>query len=401
MTVNPSTMRLGIASILIGLVGAYGVRVMMDEEEAPPPAAEAEKALVPLASQDLPAGRTLRRGDISFYPMDADEMKERSYPLELVMMEPSQIVGRRLRKPLRQGDPFLTTEVYLEGQGPTYELKAGYRAIPIQVSVLHGGSADASDVVDVFFTSASRRYNERTGERAIPQKTIAVLDAVEILEVHRPQVTALQAVVGYRAKDPTFLLQVLPDQAAKVTALKGHGHFSMMIRPPNDLSLPQGERQPYTLEGLLGLNVEKEPPRRPPYWTTEYVRRGSFSARHFPVRIVPPQQPPGAEAQGDQAADASPLDRRSPAARRPSPQRPGGQGSRPLLDPGDSPPPSARSPQVPYRSSGAGAPTPAGAPAAASPDPAPRPQPQPATSRPTPAGDDEATNPFADDEILP
>lgn len=37
MTVNPSTMRLGIASILVGLVGAYGVRVMMEEEECDRP----------------------------------------------------------------------------------------------------------------------------------------------------------------------------------------------------------------------------------------------------------------------------------------------------------------------------------------------------------------------------
>jgi hypothetical protein len=66
-------MRLGIASILIGLVGAYGVRLVM-EDEAPPPEVKEKILAVPLANQDLPVGRILRRGDIAIYPMTKEKM---------------------------------------------------------------------------------------------------------------------------------------------------------------------------------------------------------------------------------------------------------------------------------------------------------------------------------------
>lgn len=398
MTVNPSTMRLGIASILVGLVGAYGVRVMMEEDETPPAEVKVEKFLVPLASQDLPAGRIIAKGDIALRQMDADTMKQEGMPLDLVMMAPEQIIGRELRKQLRLGEPFLTTSVYLEGDGTKYELKPGYRAVSVEVPMSRGGYAESGDVVDVYFTSTPKAADPRTGTRAIPQKTISLVDAVTVLEVTRPRLTAMMAAVGYIGKAPTFLLQVLPDQVPRFQALQGNGEFSLMLRPKDDVSLAKNDGKGVSIHDILGLE-EEEQPREQPRWVTEYYRGGGRSAQQFPINLPSPEQMAEMQRQYNEAqaraaaanggaqppvADASPVDAPNTA---PTPRR------RPTLrEPEAATGGLETAPQVPYRAS---EPT--------NSRPLPR-APMPTTPAPPAASTTDSANPFGDDpsgEVLP
>lgn len=400
MTVNPSTMRLGIASILIGLVGAYGVRLVMEEDEAPP--AEVKKIhKVPLANQDLPVGRVLRKGDMSIHEMTMEQMKQKGMPLDLVMMAPEEIIGRRLRKPLQLGEPFLTNAVWLQDVGPEYELKPGYRAVAVTVSLARGAYAEANDVVDVFFTSTPRPADEKIGRRAIPETTIRVAEAITILEVTRPDSTALQAMARQHGSSATFLLQVLPDLVSTFQALHGHGEFSFLLRPDNDESLAKNSGSKGTsLEDILGLEEEVPPPQQP-IWVTEYYRGGSRSGQQFPI---PPQYTPeqiaemerlykeeqaklaAASGGGDPIYAEAPVEDRRPL---PAPVR-----RRPVSTLREPAAPSGGA-QIPYRGD---------EPATRKPLPRSSATPLPRRSPLTASDVDDAANPFGDDDasdVLP
>lgn len=367
--VNPSTMRLGIASILVGLVGAWGVRTMMDDEEPVAEKAPPQAALVPLAATDLPEGRTIRRGDIGFVEMTQNEMIERGWQTNLVMTGVEDIVGRQLKKRIALHSPFLTTDLYLEDEGPRYRVRDGYRAAQVTVHPAHGGHVDEGATVDVYFTSDKK--DGKRGEISIPKKTIKVVSAVPVLHVFRPQLNALQNAVGYKEKDPTFTLEVEPTIAENINVLTDHGRFSMVERPEGDVALPtESTEAPKGFLDLLGIE-EPEPQYPPPTWVTEYYRGGSKGALQFPVNYAPPPQDPDQVAQGDNPPASGP----NGAARGPQPT----PAARP---------PAGAQPQIPYRPD-------------AQPDEAlPRPPEQtPTPATPTPAVDapPQAADPFVDD----
>jgi Flp pilus assembly protein CpaB len=335
--------------------------------------------------------------------MTLEKMKEASMPVHLVMMSADQIMGRQLRKDLRVGEPILTTDLYLEDEGPKYQVKPGFRAVSVSVSMARGGYAEAGDVVDVYFTTTPQASNRKTGTLALPLMTVPVTESVTVLEVTRPAVTALMSAVGYKSKDPSFLLQVPPDQADKFQALQGHGEFSLLIRPADEPSLAKGAEgeDPMTLYDALGIELQP-PPQPPPTWITEYYRRGSRGAQQFPIPQPSPEeieqlkrqyaeyQAQVAKAQGQQAPpDASPLDEESPT---PAPVR-----RRPTLREPEMPvdPAAGESePQIPYRASEPPAAT-----------PLPRSTAPAADDGFGSAGADDAgadnANPFSDDEVLP
>ncbi len=374
--VNPSTMRLGIASILIGLVGAWGVRTMMDEEEPVAEKAPPQAANWPVATMDLPEGRVIRRGDVGFVSLTQTEMVERGWQTQLVMANVEDIIGRQLRKRLSLHSPFLTTDLFLDGDGPRYKVRDGYRAAQVTVPTSFGGHVGPGATVDLSFTSEEK---EGKGDKpSIPVKTIRVAAAVQVLDVLRPSPNyGMPTMVGQRgrssgpAPDPTFTLEVEPEIAMNINTLRSHGQFSMVERPAGDLPLPtemprhtENSEGPADLLTLLGIE-EPEPETGPAIWTTEYVRGGGKSALQFPVSYAPPPpQDPDQVAQGGNPPGA---------ARGPQPTPAG-------------PPPAGSQPPIPYR---AGAPT----------DEA---FPRPPVQTPTPAVDASGTplkaaDPFVDD----
>ena len=83
-----------------------------------PPQGVEDAYAVPLTAADLPKERKIKASDIVMMPMTKRELDSRGWPLEQVMMSPEQIRGRTLRAPLKAGQPFLTTILYLEGEEP-------------------------------------------------------------------------------------------------------------------------------------------------------------------------------------------------------------------------------------------------------------------------------------------
>jgi Flp pilus assembly protein CpaB len=263
-------MTVGIFAVLFGLVGAYALRASLTkpEADAPPPPRHVN---VPLASAAIPAGRRLTLGDMVLVPMTQEDMRGRNYPLEQLMIDTNQLVGRVVQKDMKPGDPFLTGGMYAEGTGPKLadKLKPGMRAVTIPIDNLSavGGSTVEGSFVDVLFRARSREADALTGKPAIPPTTVTLLENVEVLAVARVDTSARRGRdEGIDLRDvnnsrPTSLtgnepivsvtIAVTPDQANIVKAVLGQGEMSLALR--GEKSANNVTPNKYTLEGILGI----------------------------------------------------------------------------------------------------------------------------------------------------
>ena len=83
---------------------------------------------MPVASVDLPAGRSIVEEDVMTIPMTREALAKANFP-PLLMQKVSQITGRILRESHKRGQPFEPSGFYPKGMGPSIveNLKAGER----------------------------------------------------------------------------------------------------------------------------------------------------------------------------------------------------------------------------------------------------------------------------------
>ena len=244
----------------------------------------------------------IRLGDISLVPMTPKQLNSQEWPIQSVMLSAEQVIGRTLLKPLRQGRPFLTTELYLEGSGPEYTklLTRGYRAVSLVIPLDRGGYVNPGSSVDVLFRAAPRAGDADTA--AIPETTITLIQGAEVLAVERPlpSTNRLAATRGIdlRNRDvssqpaaPTVVLAVAIEDANRLQAVLGRGEISLVSRPPGetDAGRPPG---PVRLEDVLGIEppVPPEPVAEPTRYLTEIYRGTDRSVNGFQAdgnRYVP------------------------------------------------------------------------------------------------------------------
>jgi pilus assembly protein CpaB len=270
--ISTGTMTVGIFAVLFGLVGAYALRASLTKPpvEGPPPPRSVN---VPLASAAIPAGRRLTIGDMVLVPMTQEDMRGRNYPLEQLMIDTNQIVGRVVQKDMKPGDPFLTGTLYAEGTGPKLsdKLKPGMRAVTIPIDNLSavGGSTVEGSFVDVLFRARSRPADVQTGKPEIPPTTVTLLENVEVLAVARVDVSARrgrdegidlrdmnqQRPASLTGNEPivSVTIAVTPDQANIIKAVLGQGDMSLALRGDKAATNSVTPNK-YTLEGILGLS---------------------------------------------------------------------------------------------------------------------------------------------------
>jgi pilus assembly protein CpaB len=268
--ISTGTMTVGIFAVLFGLVGAYALRASLTRPapDGPPPPRTVN---VPLASSAIPAGRRLTLGDMVLVPMTQEDMRGRNYPLEQLMIDTNQIVGRMVQKDLKPGDPFLTASLYAEGTGPKLadKLKPGMRAVTIPIDNLSavGGSTVEGSFVDVLFRARMRPADALTGKPEIPSTTVTLLENVEVLAVARVDVGARrgrdegidlrdvnqQRPAAATGNEPivSVTIAVTPDQANIIKAVLGQGDMSLALR--GDKAANNVTPNKYTLEGILGI----------------------------------------------------------------------------------------------------------------------------------------------------
>jgi len=268
-------MGVGILAIGVGLVGAWGVRSMLTQEEEPAPAPPARRPdPVPLAATNLPANRVIRLTDIALVPLSSQQMKERDFDLSQTILGTQHLIGRRLKEPLRAGRPFYTSGLFLEGEQPALEPKPGYRAVTIVSEAERAGALQTGDYVDVVFRSTPRRATDTSP--AIPEKTVTLMRGVEVLRIYRPEVTQYRRALGYEDEAPHITVAVQPKQAAILQAVKGRGDITLTkVLNPGGAPDVLAQADDIKLEDILG--VEPKPPEPAPAgpdWITEIYRRG-------------------------------------------------------------------------------------------------------------------------------
>lgn len=259
--ITPGTMTVGIMAVLFGLVGAYGVRRFTQPEPKPvvaqPPRAQASTdVFAPLAATDLVPDKKLAISDIMIVRMSREDVRERGLPSDY-MTNPQQIAGRMLKKALKKGDPFVTTDLYSEGMGPNLaeRLKPGLRAVTIPMESVDsvGGLAGPGSIVDVLFRT--------NGKDGIPETTVMLMEGVEVLAVNDVTVPGSRVNGNGNGHKKSVTLAVSGPQAAALMVVEGRGDLSLSLRKPGDEVRDASYRpSPLTLESLLGI-----PPKRAPF----------------------------------------------------------------------------------------------------------------------------------------
>lgn len=286
-TISKTTISIAILAILSGLVAAYGIRAYLSQEKpvAPPPPHAPPPRTVPLAGTDLPAGRLVSPGDIVLTSMSREEYVElsRRYAGKLIMQTPQSVLHRRLKGAVAQGRPFLSSDLYLQGTGPSLsdQLQPGYRAIPLRVPQTHEGRVQPGDWVDIVFRVQPRPA--KSGQPAIPEKTVTLLEHLEVLEIVGPPGPDATA-SGRRGTTPqagfsVVTLAVPTEQSDVLAAVDGRGELWLVTSPDNRVgqaAAPAGAvPKPATLAELLGIQ-----PPVPPFETAIY-RRGRVQINRF------------------------------------------------------------------------------------------------------------------------
>lgn len=312
-------MSVGVLAIFSGLLGAYGLRAVL-LSEPPARAVPNPTIIVPLATADLPAGRVVRFGDVGIHRMTQKQLIERKLANPNVMLSPEQVMGRRLREPVKQGEPFLLSSMYLEGDPNNVSelLKPGFRAVSIQVPELLGGVVEAGATVDVLFRSSAGK--SPNGRVFIPETTVTLIEAVEVLAVERQKpIVQRSNSLDLRtrgrpvvfAPPPTVTLAVSLEQANVLRTVDGRGTISLVPRPTSETVSPApgvvSVTKQFTLESLLSL----QPPKAP--FATEIYRRSSRSVRVFGddeleralSLVTPPTAPDASAAPSDTAPAGS------------------------------------------------------------------------------------------------
>lgn len=273
-----------VMAILAGLVGAYVVRNSLLKE--PVLAKEPPKPVViPLATSDLPAGRQIALGDIALVSMSPAMMEEKGFTGMSTMMSPEQIMGRVAKDPIRQGQPFLTTNLYLEGTRKDFtdDLRPGYRAFSMSLAKDKGGALPTGSMVDVLFRTTEKKATS-PGERSIPEVTVQLFQGVEIIDVYNPPPPTSTRGAGLDIRNmgprtipnPTVTVAVTPEQAQILQTASGRGELTLVARPENERNVAANSK-PKTLDDLLGL----APPPQIVVFATEAYRRGARSVQVF------------------------------------------------------------------------------------------------------------------------
>ena len=281
---SPGTMAAAIFAILIGLTGAFAVRQYLHNPTTA--AAVAAKAdvpkpiLIPSASSDLPAGRTISLTDIVVTSIKPADIKKSRFYQKPFMPTVQQIIGRTLMVEHKKGEPFLPEELYPEGMGPSVidSLRPGFRAvsIPIQNIQAVAGFARPGSIVDIIYRSAPHNGN--------PEMAMTLLESVELLAVGEISFEGQKVGKALKESGSSVTVAVTPIQAKALKIVEGKGDLTLALRRGEDnMVLPVSSgSDAMTLEQLLGLPSSRRVTQIDIYRGAE-LKRIQFDEAALPV----------------------------------------------------------------------------------------------------------------------
>lgn len=242
MRPSSGTLLLGIFAIMFGLLGAYAVRKELHKPiaKADAKAEKLQSITVPVASQNLEAGRKLTLGDIALMKLTPAEMKAQKITGSF-MSSPKQIIGRVVKTSIKEGATFDSPNFYPEGTGPslTDRLKPGYRAVTISVNQDAGvaGFAIPGSLVDVLFRADAVTSANSDPQDQVPEMTVTLIDGAEVLALNKDTTQALKidaATPTASGEKMSVTLAVTQRQAVALQVTAGRGSMSLSLRGKAD-----------------------------------------------------------------------------------------------------------------------------------------------------------------------
>lgn len=269
---SPGTLLVGIFAILFGLLTAYAVKRALTQTPAEV-VTEKPKEMewrIPVAVGDLPVGRTITDNDVMTLTLNREQLAKADFP-PMWMNSVPQIVGRTLRQPHKNGQPFNPSLFYPTGMAPdvSEKLKPGERAVTIsmQPEAVDGMFVTPGSVIDVLFRAKSDDKLE------LPDATVTLLSQVRVLAV------GTNTVEGERSpaepgKKQTVTLALNDKQARALKVVEERGSLTLTLRNASDAT-PAEKDGPTTILNLLGLKEPEEP------FVSEMYRRGQLRTLTF------------------------------------------------------------------------------------------------------------------------
>jgi Flp pilus assembly protein CpaB len=286
--ISRTTMMLGIFAALTAFIAAYGFRALMQKPEettTPTKAEQEEEFKIPLAATNLPADRVVVGQDTYLSQPITRAQFEKRFPkvnMDEVIATLRSVVNRRLAKSIKQGQPFLTTDFYLMGTGPSVsaQLRPGFRAVAVQVPGSREAGVQPGMFVDVMFRASPR--SAKNGQPAIPEKTVILMQHIEVLNAVRPDTKSQNTPAA--AKPLLFTLAVPEDKVDVFGITSGRGEMWLVPTPANDKDKAKHDgagvevADASTLAELLG--IKPKPPGPKPF-ETEFYERGRRKVNVF------------------------------------------------------------------------------------------------------------------------
>jgi Flp pilus assembly protein CpaB len=183
------------------------------------------------------------------------------------MVKVTEIIGRTLREPLKQGQPFDPAAFYPMGIGPDVatKLKPGERAVAIaqEGTATKAGLITPGAVVDVLF----RGSMDAKGKS--PEASVTLVSGARVLAIGQ---NTFEGATGEAAGPVT--LAVNETQARALQVVEGHGSLALVLRNSKDAA-PAERLPPTTLPALFGYQPPPEP------FSTQIYRHGRLSTATF------------------------------------------------------------------------------------------------------------------------
>lgn len=221
-----------------GLIASIGITRVMATRSTDAPDAAADMEAIYVALEDIPTGDKIT----------AEIIKLEEWPKEKIpedaIRELEAVVDQRPRSRIYAGQPILHRQLS-EGNSATSHIPEGYRAVPVKVDAVSGGSSmiRPGDRVDISV------HLQRNPAKQIPRNEVRlVLQDVKVFAVN----DVYEAVddSGEQIKAQTISLLVTPAQAQKVILAEESGKIRLVMR--GTTGDDTAELDEVTMDELLG-----------------------------------------------------------------------------------------------------------------------------------------------------
>ncbi len=259
-----------VLAVALGVGAAFTAqRWLEDQRRQPIEAKRATTQPVTVVRQDTSVGSLLNERELATVDWPLEYVPQGAY------VNPSQLNGRVLRRPLAAGEPVLESALLPEGAqgGLVSVIDPTQRAISVKVDPVIGvaGFVTPGAHVDVLVTI------KRVDTDGLPYSKV-ILQDVQVLAIDQKLEEAKEG-------DPILVqvvtLEVSPEQAERLTYAAHEGKLQLALRNPSDRELV--DTRSVGVSDVLGIRrrVSRGKPRAVSTTNVEVIKGAQLSVQTF------------------------------------------------------------------------------------------------------------------------